>query len=123
VNQTRPAARTAVVYLCTTVHTNPQPLLRACDTYAGKRGWRVVDSLHDATGQSDPTRTRERPALARAIETLTTTDASVLLTVSPEMISTLATEYHQVTRRVARAGGFIHTMGWQETQPDNRRSA
>lgn len=68
------------------MHTDPQSLLRACNTYAGKRGWRVVDSLHDATGQSDPTKARERPALARAIETSTTTDASVLLTVPPEMI-------------------------------------
>lgn len=122
-NQARPATRTVVVYLCTTVHTDPQSLLRVCNAYADRRGWRVVDSLHDATGQSDPTKARERPALARAIESLTTTDASVLLTVSPEMISTLATEYAQITGRVARAGGFIHTMGWQETQPDNRRSA
>ncbi|MBK3571221.1 hypothetical protein [Streptomyces sp. MBT62] len=105
------------------MHSNPQPLLWACDAYADRRGWRVVDSLHDATGQSDPTKARERPALARAIEKLTTTDASVLLTVSPEMISTLATEYAQITDRVSHAGGFIHTMGWPEIQPDNRRSA
>jgi hypothetical protein len=39
------------------------------------------------------------------------------------MISTLATEYAQITGRVAHAGAFIHTMGWPETQPDNRRSA
>ncbi|MGX9890074.1 hypothetical protein [Streptomyces sp. NPDC002276] len=79
--------------------------------------------MHDATGQSDPTKARERPALARAVEKPTTTDASVLLTVSPETISTLTTEYAQITDPVTHAGGFIHTMGWPEIQPDNRSSA
>jgi hypothetical protein len=89
-------------------------------------GRRLVARRHGAERPdqgSDPTRARERPALARAIETLTTTDASVLLTVSPEMISTLATEYAQITGRVAQAGGFIHTKGRPQIQPDNRRSA
>jgi DNA invertase Pin-like site-specific DNA recombinase len=115
--------RAAVVYLCTTVHTDPQPLLQACTAYAGQRGWRVIDALHDSTGQSDPTRSGERPALARSIEALRTTEASVLLVISPEMISTLSAEYAQVTRRVTDAGGFIHTMGWSEVQLVNRRSA
>ncbi|KPI17785.1 hypothetical protein OK074_8116 [Actinobacteria bacterium OK074] len=122
-HQPRPPSRTAVVYLCTTVHTAPQPLVAACRAYADVRGWRVVDVQHDDTGQSDPTNPRERPALARAIETLRTTDASVLVTVSPEMISPLATELGQVTNRVVDAGGFIHTMGWASAQLLNRRSA
>lgn len=121
--------RAAVAYLCTTVHTDPQPLLQACDAYARHRGWRVVDVQHDTTGQSDPTSPRQRPALARAIESLGTTDASVLLTVSAEMISPISTEYAQVTGRVTHAGGFIHAMGWAEvrsannTDSTNRRSA
>ncbi|MGW0705766.1 hypothetical protein ACWD4G_07330 [Streptomyces sp. NPDC002643] len=116
-------SRAAVVYLCTTVHTDPQPLLQACAVYAARRGWYVLDSLHDATGQSDPTESGQRPALARAIEALDTSEASVLLTVSPGMISPLSTEYDQVTRRVADVGGFIHSMGWTEVQSHNSRFA
>jgi hypothetical protein len=121
-HQSRPD-RAAVAYLCTTVHTDPQPLLHACDVYARGKGWRVVDVQHDTTGQSDPANPRQRPALARAIETLSTTEASVLLTVSAEMISPLATEYAQVTGRVTRVGGFIHAMGWAEVRSATRRSA
>jgi len=115
--------RAVVAYLCTTVHTDPQPLLRACDDYARLRGWRVVDVQHDATVQSDPANSLQRPALAHAIEALRTTDASVLLIVSAEMISPLPTEYAQVTSRVTRVGGFIHAMGWSEVRSANRRSA
>ncbi|MDW4903910.1 hypothetical protein RB628_00760 [Streptomyces sp. ADMS] len=118
----QPPDRAAVAYLCTTVHTDPQPLLQACHVYARRRGWRVVDVQHDTTGQSDPTSSRQRPALARAIETLSNTEASVLLTVSAEMISPLSTEYAQVTGHVAHVGGFIHTMGWAEVRSATRRS-
>ncbi|SEQ98000.1 hypothetical protein SAMN04487983_101021 [Streptomyces sp. yr375] len=114
-------SRAAVVYLCTTVHSDPQPLPAACDAYAARRGWSVVEALHDATGQSDPAKPRERPGLARAVEVLDRTEASVLLTVSAEMTSILSAEYDQVTRRVAHVGGFIHFMGWSEVQPANRR--
>ncbi|HEY8982307.1 MAG TPA: hypothetical protein VIU15_22300 [Streptomyces sp.] len=121
-HQPRPS-RSAVVYLCTTLHTDPRNLLDACHAYAGNRGWHVVEALHDDTGLSDPTRPRDRPALARAIEVLDGSDASVLLTVSPGMISSLPAEYDQVARRVTDAGGFIHTMGWAWTRPADRRSA
>ncbi|QNP72106.1 hypothetical protein IAG44_23605 [Streptomyces roseirectus] len=121
-HQPRPS-RSAVVYLCTTVHADARSLLDACHTYASNRGWHVVETLHDDTGLSDPTRPAERPALARAIEALDSTDASVLLTVSAGMISSLPAEYDQVTRRVTDAGGFIHTMGWVRTRPADRRSA
>ncbi|NEC86443.1 hypothetical protein [Streptomyces sp. SID12501] len=120
-HQPRPD-RAVVAYLCTTVHTDPQPLLHACDVYARRKGWRVVDVQHDTTGQSDPTNPHQRPALARAIETLSTTEASALLTVSAEMISPLSTERAQVTSRVKHAGGFIHAMGWAEVRSANRRS-
>ena len=121
-HQPRPS-RSAVVYVCTTVHAEPRHLLDACHAYAKDKGWHIVEVLHDDTGLSDPTRPGERPALARAIEALHTTDASVLLTVSPGMISSLPAEYDQVTRRVTDAGGFIHTMGWARTRPADRRSA
>ncbi|MFI1203499.1 recombinase family protein [Streptomyces sp. NPDC020883] len=87
---------------------SPQQLL---DSYAAGHDLAVVSRYVDREGCAEPAK---KPELNKALEQIRSGQAKVLLVVSEDMLSVIATERAAVRREVADAHGTLTSVGWSK---------
>jgi hypothetical protein len=107
-----------VIYLRGVLDTNIAQLRTECTDYAEAFCWEIVAVIEEHAGTPLPV---GRDGLKRAMEHITSGEATAVVTARRSMISPVVQEYDQVAREIEQAGGFLHVMAPTCGEDGNRR--
>ncbi|MEE1786069.1 hypothetical protein PUR71_24685 [Streptomyces sp. SP17BM10] len=93
-----------VIYLTKTGPTFPELEMRSCEEYALAFNWGVCLTVIDDDSHTPPD---SRPKLQIALQRIRSARSGALLVPSNATISPLDGEFHEFSRQVEKAGGFI----------------
>ncbi|QNP74295.1 hypothetical protein IAG44_35800 [Streptomyces roseirectus] len=96
-----------VIYLCGALNADLKSSRDSCKAYADSLSWDVVAVIEDRDGLLPPD---GRSGLNLAIERIKAREAGALLTPWQMMISSIPSEFHEVSREIEGLGGFVQVM-------------
>ncbi|QFR01081.1 recombinase family protein [Streptomyces phaeolivaceus] len=105
-----------IIYLCAAPNANISVPREQCGEYATAFGWDVVAVIEDRDGLGHP---GEREGLKRVLERIEQREAGAVLTPSRSMISPVAEEYAEISRRIEKWGAFLQVA---HTEPARARA-
>ncbi|MEV7023365.1 hypothetical protein [Kitasatospora sp. NPDC093558] len=94
----------AVIYLAKVGPTFPELEMRSCEEYALAFNWGVCLTIIDDDLNTPPD---SRPKLQIALQRIRTARSGALLIPSNATISPIDGEFHEFSRQVEKAGGFV----------------
>ncbi|MEU8511666.1 hypothetical protein AB0C76_08780 [Kitasatospora sp. NPDC048722] len=94
----------AVIYLAKTGPTFPELEMRSCEEYALAFNWGVRLTVIDDDLNAPPD---SRPNLQIALQHIRAARSGALLVPSKATISPIDGEFHEFSRQVEKAGGFV----------------